>query len=314
MIRHRQQPTFVLLKDPLSASEKNVLGRFVADPTNPNHDFAPSKNIGTLADILELDSNSWEVKRSSFRSVLVAAKETSFRARLEHIFKLSLSDNRRDDWKLNSECVLTRRLKLHRQMFQRLMKEDAIKEELLDLLEDNGGKVYMAVAVRSFLDAKIEINGGIDQEVEVVATIPVGEAATATSSGAVPKNALPNPSMEAVRKRQADWATSHVTDGEQIYQIEYRVIRSRKGGFMSFGSGIGVPQFGEIAEVEWGSGTFHESKKAVIYEDDEDDQDEVDGDIDDDIGISEESLTIKDLGASGAILCTSMEGIGEGYI
>jgi hypothetical protein len=166
------------------------------------------------------------------------------------------------------------------------------QRELLDLLEDNGGKVYMAMAVRSFL---------------VVATIPAGEAATATSSGAVPKNAVPNPSMEAVRKRQANWATSHVMDGEQIYQIEYRVIRSRKGGFMSFGLGIGVPQFGEITEVEWGSGTFHESKKAVIYEDDEDDQGEVDGDINDDIGILEESLTIKDLGASGAILCTSIE-------
>jgi hypothetical protein len=40
---------------------------------------------------------------------------------------------------------------------------------------------------------------------------------------------------------------------------------------MSFGLGIGVLQFGEIAKVEWGSGTFHESKKAVIYKDDEDD-------------------------------------------
>jgi hypothetical protein len=45
----------------------------------------------------------------------------------------------------------------------------------------------------------------------------------------------------------------------------------------------------------------------VIYEDYEDDQGEVDGDINNDIGISEESLTIKDLGASGATLCTSIE-------
>jgi hypothetical protein len=42
------------------------------------------------------------------------------------------------------------------------MKEDTIKEELLDLLEDNSGKAYMAMAVRSFLDTKIEINSGIN--------------------------------------------------------------------------------------------------------------------------------------------------------
>jgi hypothetical protein len=87
----------VLLKDPLFASEKNILGRFIADPTNPNYDYVLSKNIGALADILELDSNSWEVKRSSFRLVLVAAKENSFRARLKHIFGLSLANNRRDN-------------------------------------------------------------------------------------------------------------------------------------------------------------------------------------------------------------------------
>jgi hypothetical protein len=48
----------MLLKDPLSALKKNILGCFIIDPINLNYNYILSKNISALADILKLDSNS----------------------------------------------------------------------------------------------------------------------------------------------------------------------------------------------------------------------------------------------------------------
>jgi len=174
----------------------------------------------------------------------------------------------------------------------------------LDLLEDNGGKAYMAVATRSFTDARIVEGGGVKKEMEVMAAVPVDKVAAAATQGALPAKTLPNPEVSARQAQEAGWAGSYTEGGERIFQVEYRIIKARKPGFLGFGRVPATVQFGDIAGVEAGSGTFHGGSKPVIYEDSEEEEDDIDGDIDEDVGISEEDLTDDSVGQFGTLLVT----------
>ncbi|KAH6972602.1 hypothetical protein EDB80DRAFT_693557 [Ilyonectria destructans] len=307
MIRRSKRPTFVLLNDPLPSSgpHSDILGRFVADPGNPTDEYAPADPELTTT-LLEEDGDCLlETVRTTAQAFMSAAREDSARAALRSLFSFSAGASQRKTWRIDTTRVVTRRLTNHRHFFTLLVRNQNLRAELMDLLAENSGKVYMAVATRSCVDASVEVMDAAQSDVGVKGSVPVG-AVVATGVGV--RAAAIDPSMEASINRLADWGNSHIIEGECIFQVEYRIIKAKRPGLFGLGGRSLELQFGQIAETKWGSGTFnngldlevHDLEGGVLEED-------VDWDVDEDIGLLEAPLSSEDVSISGALLCTCGE-------
>ncbi|KAH7141566.1 hypothetical protein B0J13DRAFT_60334 [Dactylonectria estremocensis] len=307
MIRRSQRPTFVLLSDPLPGSgpHSNILGRFVADPGNPADEYAPEDPELTTT-LLQEDGNCLlETVRTTAQPFMSAAREDSARAALRSFFSFGAGVSQRRTWRIDTTRVVTRRLANHRRVFALLVRNRDLRAELMDLLAENSGTVYMAIATRSCIDASVEVMDAAQSDVGVMASVPVGAAVAA---GVGVHAAAIDPSVEASTNRLADWGNSHIIEGECIFQVEYRIIKAKRPGLFGLGGRSLELQFGQIAKTKWGSGTFnngvdlevHDLGGGVLEED-------VDWDVDEDIGLLETPLSSEDVSISGALLCTCGE-------
>ncbi|KAF1809458.1 hypothetical protein P152DRAFT_484566 [Eremomyces bilateralis CBS 781.70] len=179
VIKGSKQPTYVLLNDtlPSTGSHSQLLGPFVANPLSPTDEYAPDDH-SIITEIFSSLSPNLEAARSS-----------------------SPSNSRQADWYVDTPRILTRRLTQHRRVFQSLMRDQEIKAEALDLLENNGGIAYMAVVTRSFTDAKVVENGGVQKELEGSVAVPLDKLA---GDASVPPPAVPNLTMSGKKEETTD--------------------------------------------------------------------------------------------------------------
>jgi hypothetical protein len=158
MIRAPHRPTFVLLGQPLPETEGlALLGRFVADPTRPTDERVPAEDdVETYRQVVT-PSQSWRAESSSFSSQYKNVADKRAKAMLETLFCADASTGADKVWKLTADRLITRRLKDHKKVFKQLMKDEEIREDLREMLEDNRNKAYMIVATRSSISSKVNL-------------------------------------------------------------------------------------------------------------------------------------------------------------
>ena len=311
MIKVPQRPTWVLLQTPIPASQStSLLGCFVGLPGDPTSEIVPISPEQRRALGQELDSqgNSWTSQRSSFRSHYDSARSNHIRAKLDQLFQFATSTSKKQGHQLVADEVTTQKLNSHRAAFLKLIKNPEIRRELLDLLEVRGGRAYMVVATRSFNSANVEISDGAMKEKSGSVELPAKAIVEAASHGTVQGDFIPNPKVEAGRKQTAAFTSSQVFEDQSIYSIEYRKVASKRITLFFKSSTGRNPELGDVAEVDWGAGSFQDECEEVMYEDDEL---VVGGTVenegkqafeDNDLFISEEDLEVADLLTEDALL------------
>lgn len=265
-------PRFVVLDYPVPAEDvSDVLGRFVVDYSSPLDRSAPAKLPGFTKEYIYdcgSDTNVSILLQSSSNEVL--------RGKLDQIFSLVSSRDTTRRRELSSECIKTYRVRDHDKLFDRIGSLPEIKKEVEALFYRSGQRVsqiYMVVGVKTVQDATSKTEKGGSSSNETTATLPFGAAVTAAGVPADPRSTV-----------GAEWqqssASSAVYDakhqGEQIFAVEYRVVKKR---LLAKWRGGNVMGLGGIKSYGWGEGTMAGDSDSEDEDDDDDDEEVEDEEI-----------------------------------
>lgn len=268
------KPTFALIDRLPSTLHASVfLGRIVSDIFHPLHEYCPEDPRAAL------QHTPVDVADTSVSAVLAASHSAALRAKLDGIFGLTNSKSSSTGKQIVADRVITRSLPQHRKSFAAVV--GAHHDEILELLENNGGKGYMVVGLKTCRDAEIEISRNQERKSDVEVSVPAGQIASIASQGAVDPALVPNPTVGRSREVSADWLARNTAEGEQIFALQYREISLKKHFFSSKPS---TARYGQLKTVDWGEGVYGESEEGreVVYEDDESDEE---GDQDEDADV-----------------------------
>ncbi|KAH7240342.1 uncharacterized protein BKA55DRAFT_118915 [Fusarium redolens] len=273
------KPTFALIdRLPASHHASVFLGRIVGDIFHPLHDYCPEDPRTALQHL------PVEVADTSVSTILAASHSTAVRAVLDRIFRLTNSKSSSTGKQIVSDRVITYTLPQHRKSFAAIV--GAHHGKILELLENNGGKGYMVVGLKTCQDAEIEVTRDQDRKSDVEMSVPAGQIASIASQGAVNPASVPNPTVGRSSEVSANWGTKFTAKGEQIFALQYRKITLKKHFFSKKPSTAGL---GQIKILDWGEGVYGESDEGreVVYSDDEDEDEDEDQDEDEDVILDE---------------------------
>ncbi|MCJ1279482.1 hypothetical protein MMC21_007306 [Puttea exsequens] len=223
----QEERPYVLLSDQLpSMWVAKLLGRIVADPRYPSDAFAPKRvKSGFMDEIVEVVDTNVQI-------TLHTNQESELQAKLERLLGLQKSLSSGNEATFNSKRAVTRSLELHKDVWEKVYSQ--YKQEVDELLasRDCKGVAYMVVAVKTIMDAEVEAQRGYNQAVVINAEVPISQITTAALMGSgVPAPPVPDnisPMIQVEKKLSADWLQRNVAEGERIFAIRCRVIRSRK--------------------------------------------------------------------------------------
>ncbi|KAF9772755.1 hypothetical protein IL306_009512 [Fusarium sp. DS 682] len=287
------KPTFALIDRLPSSHHASVfLGRIVADILHPLHDYCPEDPRAALQQL------PVEVTDTSVSTVLAASNSTAVRAMLDGIFGLTNSKSSNTGKQIMSDKVTTRTLPQHRKSFAAMI--GAHHDEILELLENNGGKGYMVVGLKTCHDAEIEITRNHERKSDVQVSAPARQIASIASHGAVNPASVPNPTVGRSSEVSADWETKLTAEGEQIFALQYRKISLKKHFFSKKPSTAGL---GQIKILDWGEGVYGEGgeEREVVYSDDESDEEEEEEEEEEEDQDENEDVVLEDLMSCGSL-------------
>ncbi|RAK86076.1 hypothetical protein BO79DRAFT_220089 [Aspergillus costaricaensis CBS 115574] len=274
MTTSRSKPTFALIdRLPAEHHASVFLGRIVSDIFHPLHEYCPEDPRAAL------QHTPIDVADTSVSAILTASHSAALRAKLEGIFGLTKSQSSSTGKQIAGDMVITRSLPQHRKSFVAVV--GAHLDEIIKLLENNGGKGYMVVGLKTCRDAEIGTSRTSKRKSDVEVSVPAGQIASIASHGAVDPALVPNPTVGWSREVSADWLGRNTAEGEQIFALQYREIGLKKHFFSSKPS---TARYKMLKMVDWGEGVYGESEEGreVVYEDDESDEE---GDQDEDADV-----------------------------
>ncbi|KJZ70329.1 hypothetical protein HIM_10297 [Hirsutella minnesotensis 3608] len=257
-------PRFLILDEPIPSSERfRLLGSFVYDYNAPLDRFAPT----TLPEFISNHVIEYG-PRTAASLVLQNQQSESVKAKLEQIFLLSASQSAASRYNIASDVVKTYRLLDQDTAFDALMASSEIKEQVYALFRRPGhrtNKVYMIVGLKTLLDARAtrEWGGGKGREAKAHAPVQATLAAAGASTGKVADTGV-----EFQANADISMSAGAKHPGEQIFAIEYRVIRR------SFLSKLDRSRpdvtYGSIKYWGWGEGVM--AGESESEEDDSEDE------------------------------------------
>jgi hypothetical protein len=266
------KPTFMLTDRLPAVLAPQLLGRFVADPMHPTHEYVPEDPRPLLTHI------PIEIVDEDALTILSSLENSSIGAKLGSILKLKTEDSHDNSRKISTRKVLTRSLPQQRKCFIAVL--DGHRDEILKLLQDNKGKGYMIVGMKTYVDAELEVGHGHEMHRSLGAKIPVAEVvAVATQIPATPL--IPNPSIAADKGSKSTYQARSAASGEEIFAIQYRVVKLKK----SYLSSTAMATYGDLKRVDFEDGVYGPDAKGreLVFEDE--DSDEASDDDDDAVEI-----------------------------
>lgn len=263
----KKKATFVLTdRLPCDKYFDKLLGLVVADIVHPTQDYCPSASAAPLEadDIVDTDVSTF----------LSAHASTTFASELRNMFSVSSESNALQQQNLSSKKILTRRLPQQQVAFQNLLAKH--REEVMALLTRYRGRGYMIVAFKTCVDGEIESDLSRNKAIQGQGTLPVSSIANAASHGTFVMDDTLNPSASARTASGVSWRSKAIAQGEQIFAIQYRLVKLKKH-FLASGSS---PSLQPLQTVSYEDGIFGDDDKDAVYEDDTSSEEE-DADFDD---------------------------------
>lgn len=200
-----------------------MLGRLVAHFYSPLDRFTPLSPANLVPEALAL--SEYETSEKAANLVLRSSKDNSLQTRLEGLLTMGRTDAQDKGLVLRSTLVKTRRLANYDDVWDQLKNTEEVRRGLQKILPP-GGKAYFVVGIMTCVDAGLE--QAENRTVGVNAGVEVPVAAIAL--GGLPLPGL-DVGLEVDRTRGENWAIGGVGVGEEVFAVEYRVVRRDWGGF-----------------------------------------------------------------------------------
>ncbi|KAG9228626.1 hypothetical protein BJ875DRAFT_231792 [Amylocarpus encephaloides] len=270
-------PRFVLLDNPIPNTDRpisNMLGRFVVDYTSPLDNSAP-RNLPAF-----LTEYTYHHTETSVSLLLSTSTNNTLHSKLMQILSLTSSTDTTRSRELTSEVIKPYRLREHDQVFDRLGDLPDVKSETEALFYRPGQRirqVYMIVGLKAIADAKSKIERGGSSKHEVGTHVPIG-AAGMVAAGLPP---IGGGSIGAEWKQDASSTALIEAEqvGEQIFAVEYRVVKKRLLAGWRGGRRI---EMGGVKRFGWGEGTMADDSESEDEDDDDNEDENEDEDEDED--------------------------------
>ena len=192
------------------------LGELVLNIRDPNEAFCPYFPI-------TLTGSDYTCR--PFREVGGSNKDerpSSFSAMLTKLVTLGLHSNKMDEETIRAKQAKTYGLKNYEPYLQRQLKDKNTMDWVLTHRRNKD--IYMIIGYHTVVDAKVNNNYRLNQQLEVKATVPASEAALPGSSN-TPIGQAMDVGLDANGSRNRDQAISFLAPGERIIGIKYRKLR-----------------------------------------------------------------------------------------
>lgn len=286
---NRNDPSFVLLETALPADRVSsfLLGIVARDMANPTHEFRPR-----TPDVVNREY-VFEIEDSDYSTFLQDNKQRTLETNLGHLFGVSSENVTESSEGITSTFVRTRALIQHRDTKDALLKSSH-RAEIIDLLQHNQGKGYLAVAFKTSVSGQRSKRFESKKRVTMSLEAPVGTAVTGISHGTMN---LPAGSVDPKLVFKDD--SGHTIEAsskqvkEQIFAVQYRVLALKRRWNRKHEDSV---ETGQIMRLRYGSAVFgsrRENGSPIVDEDDplEDDREnEVGEESDDDIVMLDETM------------------------
>ena len=198
--------SYVLLKEPIPASQVSILGRIVEDPLRPLYAYYPEDpHLSNPSDVVE--STALDVQRS-----FDSSSDTGFRTK---IFRLSGSV-RGSSAKWQARRMVTRSLTQHEKAFDAIYSLN--KNELNRLITSWRGIGYMAVSTKALIEGELVTQESDGKSVALSASIDL-------SMGVIGPMNLGN--LSSITSRQMTESYTKIVD-EQVFAVCYRTVKIQK--------------------------------------------------------------------------------------
>jgi hypothetical protein len=262
-----EKPSFVLTdRLPANTVAPLLLGRVVADIKHPTHEFAPKDPRPALKD------ETIEIADSNVSSVLSVVKNKVAKARIADILGFTLDDQAFSGKTFKSPQVKTETLQQHRDALAQVLEKHRGPVE--ELLARNWGKGYFIVGIKTCLDG--ERDDSVTQKTDFGMRLkaPTDLTTQIASHGTASAPQSVSVEIEARATREGSARSSFKGAGEQVFAIQYRTIRLKKG-LLSLKKEPEVA-YGDLKLVDFQDGVYGKGEKEMIYEDDQVDEGELD--------------------------------------
>ncbi len=219
-----QRQTFFLIQPPLTASpDQEILGRFYANPLEPAIAFVPNDPRRLTKVLAKMKQVPVEEELTNFHRQTKDFNGSQVQAQLAGIFGLSRDVDKSATVTVQSPRGIVRKAQQVQYYFDRLLEDETILVELVDMLRKNRGVAYMAVATLTLSDAELTIDQDVTNNIR-------------TNSGDGLTLAPQSPADGGTRQRsQSRMEERFKAEGMRIIGISYmKVIKHR---FISF-SGV----------------------------------------------------------------------------
>lgn len=266
-------PSFVLLSQKLPAETlaPKLIGRIVESVRQPTNGYRPEDPRSLLGHTpIEVTDTNASVYRTSIR-------DSTVRTQLGEVLGFSAQDMETGGARLEGKKIITRFLPQHRDAWDGIYA--AHKGDIDSLLKLCGGTAYMIVGFKTVVDGTIKVERGQSHGLEGHAELPLGAAVTSATYGAVNLGSWANPGVGAGKVVSADWVARNEIEGEQIFAIQYRVVRLQREGKLWSNKKTG--QLMAIHVADFQDGIYGDdddedsvSKEAIYEDDDEEESDE----------------------------------------
>jgi hypothetical protein len=240
------------------SSSHELLGCIVSEPLNPFHIYTPThQSPSEILKDIEVDTTL----ETDIYTVVDNRYGSNLRLQLERLLNIHRESASATSRIIRADSVRTSRLRRHDAVFKGLAADPDVQAGLADVLKRGKGQAYLVVGVKTCYDGSFIT--AVEDKFSVTAegTLPVREFAGALSTlGYVGK--ITDPKVTVAMWKQLHAASAAKGVGEQVFAVEYRLVRKRWLGSPGIGN-MAVPQDGMFAGEDGGS------KDAVVQVDGE---------------------------------------------
>jgi hypothetical protein len=217
-------PTWALLPPsnlPDDDERATLLGSIVGDFERPLGKYVPEN----VSNIIPPNLLGKPTEDTNFKVVLTRAHGQGAHRRLADILQATFSKDAKDEAHLATTIVQTYELKRQDHIFGVLKR--MFMDEILSMIDEapsrNRGAVFMVVAIKTCIDAKICSRSSKDEKASAGATVLATTIAMANTNTAVVPNIDVEGNMSCTQNITAEDA--HIAKGARIFAIQYRLIK-----------------------------------------------------------------------------------------
>ncbi|KFZ16416.1 hypothetical protein V502_05100 [Pseudogymnoascus sp. VKM F-4520 (FW-2644)] len=247
---------FVVLRETISGDEiSNIMGRVVADTTDPLRRFVPDENSNFNAQDIVKDLSLTPTVYRDRNDIIKLASDATLVTRLSSYFSLQASHSSDRAVEVRSDEVKRYRMSNHSLKFETLMRDKRYRQQVEALLNDREVKRKEAYLIVAFLTSKMSRWNVASRKAHGLSSklrVPVGEA-VGDLSGAI------DPELEAIKNKSEESLMQGFVMQEEVFAVAYDTIRLKgwkrqtiehKGEARGRGTHLGFGEEGEGSDAE----------------------------------------------------------------